>query len=356
MLAGRLRSALGVFLLAASCAAISLASAAPPLRAYDADVRQTSVSGISSGAAMAVQLDVAYSSIMKGVGVVAGPPYGCAQGSAYAALSTCMSASTPIDAGALVRLTKDSARRGEIDAVTHLRTHRVWLFSGGRDSQVKPAVVDAVERYYRTLGTPAKVVHRRKAGAQHAMPTQAFGNGCGVLGDPYINDCDFDAAGKLLAWIYPGLRPRATGALRGTLLEFDQREFIASPAAHDMADTGYVFVPAQCRAGNACRLHVALHGCLQYPEYRYVKDGAFVDFGRTFAEHAGYNEWADANGIIVLYPQARRSAPLFLGVLEVDRNPLGCWDWWGYDDAAYATREGTQVKAIRRMIDRVTGG
>ena len=57
--------------------------AAPPdsLPAYGADPQQTSVSGLSSGAFMAVQLQVAYSRSIIGAGVVAGGPYYCAANS-----------------------------------------------------------------------------------------------------------------------------------------------------------------------------------------------------------------------------------------------------------------------------------
>ena len=40
----------------------------PPLVAYGIDIQQTSVSGVSSGGAMAVQMHVAHSSKMRGVG------------------------------------------------------------------------------------------------------------------------------------------------------------------------------------------------------------------------------------------------------------------------------------------------
>jgi poly(3-hydroxybutyrate) depolymerase len=70
-----------------------------------------------------------------------------------------------------------------------------------------------------------------------------------------------------------------------------------------------------------------------------------VTFDDTFARLAGYNEWADANRIVVLYPQAESIPPF--------PNPRGCWDWWGYTDGNYATRSGKQMAAIRAMIDRV---
>lgn len=40
----------------------------------------TTVSGISSGAFFSVQMQVAYSSLIAGAGVIAGGPYYCAQG------------------------------------------------------------------------------------------------------------------------------------------------------------------------------------------------------------------------------------------------------------------------------------
>jgi poly(3-hydroxybutyrate) depolymerase len=61
-----------------------------PLPAYGADPAVT-VSGISSGGFMAVQLHVAHSSTVKGAGVLAGGPYYCAQGNLWAAFYRCTS-------------------------------------------------------------------------------------------------------------------------------------------------------------------------------------------------------------------------------------------------------------------------
>jgi hypothetical protein len=36
-------------------------------------------------------------------------------------------------------------------------------------------------------------------------------------------------------------------------------------------------------------------------------------------------------------------------------NPLGCWDWWGYDDANYAKKSGRQLVAVKGMLDRIAG-
>lgn len=330
-------------------------SATGTLRAYNVDIRETSVSGLSSGAFMAVQLDVAFSSIIKGAGIIAGGPYYCAKGSDRNAVDACMKASRSIDVADLVRLTNDSARLNEIDPVLNLGDHRIWLFSGGKDSVVKPSVVGDLESYYKTFVKHPNIVHRKRPNAEHAMPTEAYGNDCPAKGDPYISDCDFDAAGDLLKWIYGDLNDKAVSPLRGKLIEFDQSDFVANPATHGMASTGWIFVPENCRAQEPCRLHVALHGCRQFPAYRYIQKGNFVTFGSTFAEHAGYNEWAETNSFIVLYPQAQRSSRSLFDFFDVfGRNPNGCWDWWGYDDPDYAKKSGSQTAAIRKMIDKIT--
>jgi poly(3-hydroxybutyrate) depolymerase len=46
----------------------------------------------------------------------------------------------------------------------------------------------------------------------------------------------------------------------------------------------------------------------------------FKKVNDAYINHAGYNRWADTNGIIVLYPQAAASSGIPL-------NPNGCWDW-----------------------------
>jgi poly(3-hydroxybutyrate) depolymerase len=115
-----------------------------------------------------------------------------------------------------------------------------------------------------------------------------------------------------------------------------------------MADTGYVYVPARCARGavppRACHLHVAFHACEQNDEL----------VGDDFYWDGGYNRWAEANDIVVLYPQTVRwialSAPG-----EGAGNPAGCWDWWGYTGPAYDTRNGKQMTVIRAMIDRLRG-
>src|SRR5262245_51654711 len=58
----------------------------PPLGAYNTDIGESSISGISSGAFMAVQFATAWSGTIRGVGIIAGGPFYCAQATAIGEL------------------------------------------------------------------------------------------------------------------------------------------------------------------------------------------------------------------------------------------------------------------------------
>ena len=65
-----------------------LSHATVSLAAYNVKLNETTVSGISSGAYMAVQFGVAHSAAVKGVGAIAGGPYYCAQDDVNTATGT----------------------------------------------------------------------------------------------------------------------------------------------------------------------------------------------------------------------------------------------------------------------------
>lgn len=322
-------------------------ASAQTLRLPALQTTQVSVSGLSAGGYMAVQFEVAFSASVTGAGVIAGGPYNCAQGTLYLATTVCSCTSDLLACrvragGTQVSLLVDDtallARRGLIDDPTHLAQHRVWLFSGSADSVVPRAVMNDLRSYYRHYLAPGQISYQSSFAAEHAMPTDDYGNACAFLGSPYINNCAYDAAGQLLGWLYGPLSPRNSGAPAGQWLAFDQAEFLPLPTLHGMANNGLLYLPPGCDAQAAgCKLHVVFHGCLQDSQH----------IGREFPEHAGYTAWADSNRIVLLFPQA---APIYPFT-----NPKACWDWFGYDDALYATRLGHQMAAIKRMVDRLTG-
>lgn len=330
-----------------SLAACLLCSLAPlsaraeivALPSYNIDVTQTSVSGLSSGAFMAVQFGVANSAMIKGVGVMAGGPYFCAQRDLQTAQMQCMAALSPIDVSELIRITDRHAQAGDIDTTGNLKRQRIWLFSGTQDQVVRQAVGKSLQNYYRHYVAAENIFHEASLAAGHAVPTDSFGNPCSATSDPYINNCGYDGAGELLKWIHGELNLPSADTLQGSFVEFDQGKFIANPNSHSMADSGWLYVPDSCKDGEACRLHIAFHGCKQYPNYQYFSGGGMTRFGRTFVDNAGYNRWADTNNMVVLYPQTTNGRG----------NPNGCWDWWGYDDPNYAKKTGRQMAAVRAM-------
>ena len=69
---GGLRVVCTALACAASVAAAPLVAEPLALNSYNAAIGESSISGLSSGAFMAVQFGTAWSSVIKGVGVVAG--------------------------------------------------------------------------------------------------------------------------------------------------------------------------------------------------------------------------------------------------------------------------------------------
>ncbi len=323
------------------------AQAVDPLPALAADASATTVSGVSSGGYMAVQFHVAHGASVRGAAVLAAGPYWCAQGSVWTAYYNCMTPGrwTPLPpVEPLHAAVKTLAAARTIDDPATLSGSRVWLFGGTADRTVLPEVVDALERFYAAYVPRERIERVRDVPAGHAMVTLDAGSACGATASPFINDCDFDAAGRLLAHLYGPLAPPPARPA-GRLLAFDQRGYAGGDAyALSMGDTGFVYVPVECEAA-ACRVHVALHGCRQ----------GVQAIGERFVRESGYNRWADANRIIVLYPQAiARNGPGFAGWrASFVFNPRGCWDWWGYTGPLYHTQSGPQVRAIKAMVDRL---
>jgi poly(3-hydroxybutyrate) depolymerase len=351
-----LRGVAGVFAAVLLAAALFAgpASAAPPLPALGADGRAFTVSGLSSGAYMAVQMQVAHARRVAGAGVLAGGPYDCARGSTWRALNHCMSPSSwmPAPNAAQNAAAVDAkAAGGRIDPPEHLRDDRVWLFSGGADHTVERPVMDALAAFYRARLPAAAIRYLTPDGVGHALPSavDTAANACPSSEPPYLNRCPdpdgpggLDAPGELLAHLLPSpLAPPATTVPPAAA--FDQRPFVAGkPIDASLAEQGYVYVPAACRAGG-CRIHVAFHGCRQ----------SAAQIGPRFVEAAGYNRWAESNRLIVLYPQTVPRSGFAAGSWTWLYNPKGCWDWWGYTGADYATQGGRQIAAVRAMVDRL---
>jgi len=326
--------------LTASLALPALAQEPIKLPKLNIDVKQTTTSGVSSGAYMATQMHIAYSEVVAGAALVAGGPYGCADNipgalPAQVALQRCMKtdAGAP-DLGQLVQNVQYREKSKSIDSLDNLKTARVYLFNGAKDTVVTTPVVESADQLYKALKVPAEnISFAKNSDAEHAFVTDNYGKACDFLGGDYLNNCQYDQAGALLKHLYPDVKTPNAAEAKAQPVKFSQKEFIGDQSRSGMLEYGYVYIPEACSNGQQCRLHIAFHGCQMSAE----------KIGDSFAVHAGYNRWADVNNIVVLYPQIKHSA-------KPTSNPNGCWDWFAYTGYDYNLKSGFQPTAIRKMM------
>lgn len=311
---------------------------------------QIAVAGLSSGAYMAGQFQIAHSRAVSGAGLIAGGPYGCAESptaqllpwpasvpqNLARALARCMAAdvfAVP-DPERLAARARALASAGAIDPIAGVLDDRIYLFSGGADRTVSRAVVEAARRFYEALGVPpAQILFDAHRDAGHGVLTREVGNACEASRAPYVNDCDYDQAGAILAHIY-GPPAAVTDTLpQGDLALFDQGPYVRGLSHHDLDERGFVYVPRACRQAVGCRLLIVFHGCGQSRER----------LGDRFVRNAGFTRAADLHRLVVLFPQVAASSG----------NPEGCWDWWGYTGPNWLTRSAAQIEAVWRMAVRL---
>jgi hypothetical protein len=299
--------------------------------AYNIDPGRISVSGVSSGAYMAGQLHLSHSAIFGGAALVAGGPYYCAMGELSRGLGPCLKGGE-LGLDSLLEYAQSAAATGLIDELANLSDDRVWIFHGALDPVVDQGPSLAAAALYAELISENAVTLITDVAIVHGFPTLNTGMPCATFGEPFLNACDYDAAGEILKTLHGDLHERSSAS--GKLLTVTQPGFDAA----EMLPQAYLYVPASCAEAAACGIHVAVHGCSQSSEF----------VGDAFAVGAGFNEWAEANTMLVLYPQVASSkfAPM---------NPYGCWDWWGYTDENYATRQGLQVTVIKATLDALAG-
>lgn len=353
---------------------VSTDSKVVQLGSYQVQKGQSSVSGLSSGAFMTVQLHLAHSASFMGVGIIAGGPYRCVesfraaaflaedayiQNAQYICMSPLMPQTAP-SADRLVELARNTAQAGLIDPLHHLAAHRVYIFTGTEDRVVYSEVVERTRAFYRQLGVPFEhILYRNDVPAGHAIITDnPEDSPLAANQPPYINQGGFMQSHEILNHIHGPLKPPAE-RLSGRLLRFDQSEFFDEQPRASMSRFAYAYVPRAVEDGAPARVHIALHGCKQgYNYIDYVNGRPDIQggppYGNRYITTTGYNHLADSNDIIVLYPQAEGTDD------GATQNPDGCWDWWGYtsedpEQPDYYSKNAIQIRAIHRMLSRLGG-
>ncbi len=316
-----------LFLSALLATGVVLADEAPEL---NIDKDRITASGISAGAHMAHQMHIAYSDMFSGVGIVSGGPFNCAENSLVTAMGRCMEkAEQPLPVAEIAAGIRTDAEAGKLADPANLEDDRVWLFHGTKDTTIAPEVHNSAKALYAEF-IPVEQIHSvSDVEAGHFFPADGQGHACSEMKAPFVGDCGYDAAGELLQYLYPGLDMPGAEPVTD-LLE------VNLPGADDadLMESSYLYVPAACGGGGeACALHLVLHGCGQSAE----------TVGTAFIEQSGYIPWAEANRIVLAFPQVEKSmfAPL---------NPHACWDWWGYTGDNYRYRDGAQMTVLADWI------
>jgi hypothetical protein len=149
-----------------------------PLGSYNADPSESSVSGFSSGAFMAVQFATAWSSAIKGVGIVAGGPDWCAQGAVGNETFASLQATGPCmkgplrDLGPIFSKIDSWASTGEIDNTAYLLRQKIYIFHGYNDLSVSQSVSDATLQFYLHYlpqNNTGNIFYQNAIGAGHSQ-------------------------------------------------------------------------------------------------------------------------------------------------------------------------------------------
>ena len=229
------------------------ALAAETAPAVNIDKTRVTVSGISSGAAMAHQIHIAYSDLFSGAAILSGVPYNCAENSLITALKRCTeNKETPLPVGQFAQQIREANKAGLLADPANLADDRVYLFHGSLDTKVSSLVHDATGALYAEFISTDQLLQVNDIAAGHVFPVMESENNCIDLVPPFVGDCDYDGAGELLNYLYPGLKTPKIDA-QTQLLD------VTLPGADeaDLMETAYLFVPSACVTDeNTCAHHL----------------------------------------------------------------------------------------------------
>jgi len=175
------------------------------------------------------------------------------------------------------------------------------------------------------------------------LPSNSYGSRCtaeDASGTYFIANCGLSGALESLGFLLPGIK--SPGNRRTPPLEtFDQTEFFTPGERNDMDNQGFLYVPKICRNtqtsrySTKCHLHFYFHGCMASRQF----------VGMNHVLKSGFLEVAEANNIIVVFPQN----------VNATGNEIGCWDTYGFTGENFANQLGAQVQVVRKMLAKILG-
>ena len=221
---------------------------------------------------------------------------------------------------------------GDIDSLQFVRRQKIYVFHGYNDAVLARSVTDAAADFYRHyLGEANRgnLFYQTTIGAGHSL----------VVAQDQPRRRSQRLQGQRRS-VYRPVRLRSGRNHPAAHLRCVE---CAEPRAVDRNDQAVRSV-GLCQAGQ-CQVRSAWTRPVtcSFPRRaskarRAASTSPCMAASRTSAKsgsasstHTGYNAWADSNRLIVLYPQTA-------GEFVLRRfNPQACWDWWSYVNHATTT-------------------
>jgi len=287
---------------------------------------------------MAMQHLVAFSSTVEGAAIVAGAPYGCGRHGAHGhwvSGGRCYNGGTNVTAAA--QYIREQFKAGLIDDPRNLRSTPILVFNGKEDFTVKVAVSQDIVKQLTGLHC-TKVKQNFQTSAAHVWSLDHGQCGCGECAQVgaglccNVNNCRYDLSGNMFNHFYGAVKPRTQANGKYTWV---QQQQYAEPSKHSGAHVskwGVLYVPTGCRQKpETCRVHIHYHGCIANDWKQRL----------MWINNLDLNEYAEANKIILVYPQDAGDA----------HTGNGCWNW-GFmgDDPKFDTKKSLQLRMVINMV------
>lgn len=321
------------------------------------------VMGQGSGANMAHQMHVAFSSEIGGAGLVGASPYGCSNHNYFTMMNRCMYGMESINTEALAFGAKQQAGSQRADWTKNLAWSKVFQVEATSDAMVATGIMtNATRDVYTNLGVPSASITTESVAAPHGWITNESPEGYSVCEcestDPLctVFDCDYSTTEKVVNNLWPELTKNSTpDTSLSQNYRFNQDTFCGWVRWEEkcvdtigMSQYGYIYIPTKCHS-EKCNLLVHFHGCGQQLVTSSYEDGIYTDGSDTFKQAnfmhtTEVTKVADEYGFMVLFPQIDAYNMAF-------KNDYSCWDWWGYSGAHYHTSVGVQMLSVKYMID-----
>lgn len=291
---------------------------------------------------MAIQHLFAFSASVDGAAIAAGSPYGCGA----QVRKRCYNGG--VDVPKSIGYARWRESTGKIDGLQNLASTPIVLFNGNNDWEVYTQCMRDTRNQLYAFVDRGRIFANFETNAAHVWSLDHGRCSCGKCGwyDASlrccdVNNCNFDLSGTMLKQFYGSqqLMPRTKAQDR--LRWINQLKYIPKEQGsssnwqrHGMWKWAFLYLPKGCEGSglNNCRIHVNYHGCINRDDYR----------RRLWVTSIDINEYAEANNIIVFYPQAAGT----------ERSGVGCWNWaFTQDDPDFDTRDSVQLRTVMNILE-----